>query len=710
MIGKKIVHISSLLLFLLAAVSLFSVAQEITRFALIAGCNFGDEGSQTLKYATDDAKAISDVLTTIGGVKEDHRILLLNPSLNLLDESFKHLERIIQGAGGESKQVEFIFYYSGHSDTRGLQLFGEHFGFETLKRNIEGIPARVKVIIIDSCSSGAFTRYKGGTITQPFLFDTSNLAEGQAILTSSTEKEDSQESDYIQASFFSHAVVTGLRGAADRNNDKRVTLNEVHEYAFQDTMTKTEKISGGSQHPVYDIQLSGTGNLVLTDLHGSVSRIILPVALYGKIILRDISDKLVAEFRKEIGTEFEMSLGAGAYRVIIENDEGVKTGEFTLRNFETHDLSNMRTKKELQIAPFKKGDLIEENTDEEVQLWKLRPVSLTRYDENENTRFAVSWLGAKNNVLSGFTGSLFYDLLENGGSGYQSSLLWNHCEGPFGGVQFSLGLNTLMEDSHCFQFGAFNYAEKGTGFQLSSFNIARDRVTAGQLSGVFNVAAGSLTGAQVSPVNIADRFKGVQLGVINYAREGNGVQLGVINISRHLDGVPIGLVSIQGNGQNHLDVWNELDTRKPLSESLMHVGFRFGSNYFYKMLRIAFPPEEIVRDTAARTFAGGALGFRIPVAGETAAIMCDIGADLVSQDPDEEAIEWDYTYKRVIPNLRVLVDIKIYRNFGVVIGVINRQYISGVHPDGMLPDKEPGFYTPWGDLYSENRLCLGFQL
>ena len=50
----------------------------------------------------------------------------------------------------------------------------------------------------------------------PFLVDESADMRGHAFLTSSAETEAAQESDRIQASYFTHFLVSGFRGAADQ--------------------------------------------------------------------------------------------------------------------------------------------------------------------------------------------------------------------------------------------------------------------------------------------------------------------------------------------------------------------------------------------------------------------------------------------------------------------------------------------------------------
>src|SRR5262249_42604973 len=124
---------------------------------------------------------------------------------------------------------------------------------------------------------------------------------GHAFLASSSQSEAAQESDRIGGSFFTHYLVTGLRGAADASGDGRVTLNEAYAFAFRETLAGTEATRGGAQHPAYDIEMAGTGDVVITDLHQLSAGLSLPSELAGRVFVRDASGALVAELGKRAG-------------------------------------------------------------------------------------------------------------------------------------------------------------------------------------------------------------------------------------------------------------------------------------------------------------------------------------------------------------------------------------------------------------------------
>jgi len=133
---------------------------------------------------------------------------------------------------------------------------------------------------------------KGRSPRPAFLFDASSDMEGHAYITSSSAAEAAQESDRIGGSFFTHYLVSALRGAADAHGEGRVTLNEAYAYAFRETLASTENTQYGPQHPAYEISLTGSGDLVVTDLRSSRAGLALSEELAGEVYVRDAKGNL----------------------------------------------------------------------------------------------------------------------------------------------------------------------------------------------------------------------------------------------------------------------------------------------------------------------------------------------------------------------------------------------------------------------------------
>ncbi len=182
--------------------------------------------------------------------------------------------------------------------------------------------ADVGITILDACASGAITRLKGGQVHPAFLSDASQVVQGYAFLTSSSENEAAQESERLRGSFFTHALLTGLRGAADMSGDGRVTLSEAYQFAFNETLGRTVDTKGGAQHPSYDISMSGTGDVVMTDVRQTTATLVLSENLEGRFFVRTASQDLVVELYKPQGRAVELAVEAGLYEVRLERSRG----------------------------------------------------------------------------------------------------------------------------------------------------------------------------------------------------------------------------------------------------------------------------------------------------------------------------------------------------------------------------------------------------
>jgi hypothetical protein len=301
--------------------NLASANGTIRRLALSAGANYGGADRPQLRYAVSDAENFAHVMATLGGVEDADLVVLKQPSLLELEEALDRLRGRIASSrrlGKEPVRTEVVLYFSGHADETGLLLGRETFSYRSLRNWMDLVEADVRIAVLDACASGAITRLKGGRHRKPFLVDASSNMRGHAFLTSSSADEVAQESDGIGASFFTHYLVSGLRGAADTSADGRVTLNEAYQFAFNETLGQTTETQAGAQHPAYDINLSGTGEVVITDLRQTSSTLVLEKGLGGRFYIRNAEDQLVVELYKPHGREIELGLEPGKYEVRCE--------------------------------------------------------------------------------------------------------------------------------------------------------------------------------------------------------------------------------------------------------------------------------------------------------------------------------------------------------------------------------------------------------
>jgi hypothetical protein len=308
---------------LVAASAAGEAAGSVQRFALVAGANDGGSRRTPLQYAVSDAASFARVVVELGGVSAENALVLEQPTISELERAFDDLRRRVTRAratvGG---RTEVLVYYSGHADDQGLLLGEDRYSYRTLRDRLDDVPADVRIAVLDACASGAITRMKGGRVRQPFLVDESAEMRGHAFLTSSAETEGAQESDRIGASYFTHYLVSGLRGAADVSGEGKVTLNEAYQFAFNETLGGTVDTKGGAQHPSYDINLSGTGDVVMTDLRQTSAGLVLSPDLSGRCFVRNAEAQLVVELQKPEGRSVSLGLEPGEYTVHCDLKSG----------------------------------------------------------------------------------------------------------------------------------------------------------------------------------------------------------------------------------------------------------------------------------------------------------------------------------------------------------------------------------------------------
>jgi len=338
MINRRIFY-GALILFFFAGTNLFAaenpqnkVKTVIKRYAMVIGANDGGKDRVKLRYAVSDAKSFLSVLEELGGVLEEDSLLLQDPDVKTFYTEMGRLLTRMEKARSEYSRVEAIFYYSGHSDAENILLGNEKISYGDFRKTIDSMPADVRIAILDSCLSGAFTRLKGGKKKLPFLIDEAYNMKGYAFMTSSSATEASQESDLIEGSFFTHYLISGMRGAADMIQDGRVTLSEAYQFTFNETLAETTKTMSGPQHPYYNIEMSGTGDVVITDIRRGSAILILSPEISGRIFIHDKKNSLVVELSKPAGRSIELGLEEGEYRVINLLEGQVFESKIKLRN------------------------------------------------------------------------------------------------------------------------------------------------------------------------------------------------------------------------------------------------------------------------------------------------------------------------------------------------------------------------------------------
>jgi hypothetical protein len=614
-----------ILVLLISQLNGFSAAKDtIRRFAMIAGANDGGPKRVKLQYAVSDASSVMKVLSEMGGISQEDSLLLIDPDRKKFIFGLRLIQEKINQARSETGRCEFILYYSGHSDDESILLGKEKISYKEIRDYVNSIPAEVRIAILDSCSSGAFARLKGGKMRTPFMVDSSFNMKGYAFMTSSSADEASQESERIKGSFFTHYLTSGLRGAADMNQDGRITLSEAYQFAYSETLSVTEKTLSGPQHPNYNIQMSGTGDVVMTDIRKSSALMIISDNISGSLFIRDNNRNLVCELRKPAGRSIQFGLDYGNYSLIniregqlFEAEVYLSKGgqlNITQDNFRMTDKEHATARGDIGTAEIPVSDNTGKKIDESYTVvpWNFSPFPMVWMNSRTIHYFSINLFGSycgkldgisiglgpgivredfrglQLNLIGNYTGangegiqgSIVANITRQKMSGLQISNIFNYCGSDVKGAQVTSIFNYSKGNTQGAQIATiFNISRKNTrGAQVSSiFNYTGENYNGGQVSGIFNFA-GDVSGAQIAGItNISDDLKGTQVSLLNIAGNSKGIQLGLINIAREQEGIPIGLINVSGNGSIDLAVWGS---------NLMaaNAGIIFRANHVYSIL------------------------------------------------------------------------------------------------------------------------------
>lgn len=287
------------------------------RLAVVASQNHGGSGAPTLRYADADAFKVRDVLVQLCGFDAAAVRFLPDAGRNELVAALADVGKRARAHSAAGDSVLLLVFYSGHADRDGLLLGRTRLSFEELDGLIRLSGAQVQLQLVDACHSGELTRTKGATPVPSFLVDVdSSLASsGRVVISSSSADEYSQESDAIGASFFTHFMVSGLRGAADADGDLRVTLDELYRHLYDETLYHTAGTRAGPQHPEYDFDLSGQGAVVLSDLQVASAALVFPPDEQGRYTVFDRRRRAYVGEIEARGEPARLAVAPGAYLI-----------------------------------------------------------------------------------------------------------------------------------------------------------------------------------------------------------------------------------------------------------------------------------------------------------------------------------------------------------------------------------------------------------
>lgn len=232
-----------------------------SKFALvIANTEYQDASFAKLTAPGRDAEEFAQVLRDVELAAFDDVQVLLN------DGESKIRRSIARFFADRKRDDLLLLYFSGHGirNAQG-QLFLAANDTEISILEATGIPAdfityamnnsrsQRQLLILDCCNSGAFAHGSksasavGKSMGIATAFEGSGF--GRVVLTATDATQFAWEGDKVigntQKSVFTHFLIEGLKGEADRDGDGRIHVDELYDYAYEQVVRRTPKQTPG---------------------------------------------------------------------------------------------------------------------------------------------------------------------------------------------------------------------------------------------------------------------------------------------------------------------------------------------------------------------------------------------------------------------------------------------------------------------------------
>lgn len=294
---------------------------EVPVWVVAVGANTGLHDETPLRFAEDDAAGYADTVRSVAAVDGSRVQVLRQPRPEDLDAA---LARLVEGVSASGPSIVHV-YYSGHGDRDSLHLGAARYPIARLEAALAEVPARVRFVVLDTCRRAPEGATKGFARAEGFGVRVRAPAplSGTVTLSAASDGEAAQESGVLRSAVFSHALRVGLRGAADADRDRRVTLDELYRYAYRQTVLRSSATTGEVMHPSVDVDLEGAGELVLGRIAPRSAAIVFPPGPKTRFVVfpRDTAT-IVADLWADPERPVRLPVLPGRYLVTRRGPEG----------------------------------------------------------------------------------------------------------------------------------------------------------------------------------------------------------------------------------------------------------------------------------------------------------------------------------------------------------------------------------------------------
>nr|WP_275899179.1 caspase family protein [Pyxidicoccus caerfyrddinensis] len=266
-----------------------SSAYTPRRMALLVGISeFDDPHWRGLRYTSKDATDLAEALRDPTRGRFDQVRVLTRPEETTRASILAALRQLRKDAHRPDDVV--VVYFSAHGtlarDNQGeLRRYlvtrdasyraipQTALSMDALKAEFDGLTSRRRLLVLATCHSGSgksllpkeleaeLAGIKSGFYARPL----EESSRASLVFAACDWGETAREDEGLRNDIYTHFLIDGLGGSADRNVDGAVTATEAHDYARRRTFAFTE----GRQRPSAEILEVGADPVVLS---GTISR------------------------------------------------------------------------------------------------------------------------------------------------------------------------------------------------------------------------------------------------------------------------------------------------------------------------------------------------------------------------------------------------------------------------------------------------------
>lgn len=228
---KKITIILMLALFMLV-----SAPVSARTFVLSIGIADYDGDEHDLQRSGQDAIKFSDVMKT-----QTKDVVTLT-SRNATRENVIVALAAVCSKAKEGDRI--VFFYSGHgADGCVVATDMKPVSYSEMMQLFSASKAKEIVCFFDACFSG--------TIAQDVRSSDKDIV---FFLSSRPDEMSQEDSGWIGAGYLTQALLKGIRGMADTDHNKEVTVMELFKYIYKDVTARVEKRNSNAPDDRYKVR------------------------------------------------------------------------------------------------------------------------------------------------------------------------------------------------------------------------------------------------------------------------------------------------------------------------------------------------------------------------------------------------------------------------------------------------------------------------